>query len=295
MRSQFKSAGVAAILIAFQAGAMAVWVAAAQANEPHQGADVLGLGGAITEIVYALGEGDRLVARDTTSIYPEAARALPDVGYVRALSPEGVLSVNPGLIVAEEGAGPPETIAVLNAASIPFVNVPEQHSAEGIAEKIRIVGSALGVDERAEILAKDVTSKIASAVEKAADRAGKDRKTVMFVMSAQGGRIMASGANTAADAIITLAGGVNAFDEFEGYKPVSDEAIGMAAPDVILMMDRGGDHSVANDVLFNMPAVKPTPAAKTEAIVHMNGLYLLGFGPRTADAIADLNAQLYPD
>ncbi|MDF1671113.1 MAG: ABC transporter substrate-binding protein [Roseovarius sp.] len=283
-----------AVLISFWGAAVAIWVASSQATQTNPHANVLGLGGAITEIVYALGEGDRLVARDSTSTYPPEAEKLPDVGYVRALSPEGVLSVSPGLIVAEDGAGPPEAIAVLESASIPFVNVPEEHSAEGIAEKIRIVGHALGVDSRAEALANDVTAKITEATEAAETRAGDNRKTVMFVMSAQGGRIMASGTNTAADAIITLAGGVNAFVAFEGYKPVTDEAIGLAAPDVILMMDRGGDHSVAGEVLFNLPALKPTPAAKSEAIVHMNGLYMLGFGPRTADAIADLSAQLYP-
>ena len=75
--------------------------------------NVLSIGGSVTEIVYALGEEDRLIARDSTSVFPVAAEALPDVGYMRALSPEGVLAVSPGLIISEDGAGPPETIAVL--------------------------------------------------------------------------------------------------------------------------------------------------------------------------------------
>ena len=76
---------------------------------------VLSIGGSVTEIIYALGEQDRLIARDTTSSYPAEAKNLPDVGYMRALSPEGILSVDPQLIIAEDGSGPPETIAVMRA------------------------------------------------------------------------------------------------------------------------------------------------------------------------------------
>lgn len=67
---------------------------------------LVSVGGAVTEIVYALGAGDRLVARDQTSTYPEEARKLVDVGYMRRLSPEGVLSVNPTGILLSEGSGP---------------------------------------------------------------------------------------------------------------------------------------------------------------------------------------------
>ena len=111
--------------------AMSSWLGEASA-ESHKAERILSIGGSVTEIVYALGEEDRLVARDTTSTHPPDAQSLPDVGYMRSLSPEGVLSVAPDLIVAEDGAGPPETIALLNAASIPFVTVPDRYSAEGV-------------------------------------------------------------------------------------------------------------------------------------------------------------------
>ena len=104
---------------------------------------------------------------------------------------------------------------------------------------------------------------------------------------------MASGSGTAADGIIKLAGAENAVVGFEGYKILTDEAVTAAAPDVILMMDRGGDHSVTDQVLFSMPAMIPTPAATDGAVVRMNGLYLLGFGPRTAEAVNDLSTALY--
>jgi len=255
--------------------------------------NVLAIGGSVTEIIYALGEGDRVIARDTTSSYPPEVGALPDVGYMRALSPEGVLSVNPGLIISEDGAGPPETIDVLTAANIPFITVPDGYTAEGIVAKINAVGDALDAGPAARILAEEVTAQLDAAVNAASTKAGDTPKRVMFILSTQGGRIMASGRNTAANGIIEMAGGVNAITDFEGYKPLSDEAVSAAAPDVILMMDRSGDHSSDNAELLAMPSIATTPAAQTQSVVRMNGLYLLGFGPRTADAITDLTAALY--
>lgn len=253
---------------------------------------IVGVGGSVTEIIYALGAGDRLVARDTTSGFPAAALDLPNVGYVRSLSPEGVLSVNPDLIVAENDAGPPETVALLTEAAIPIVVVPEGHSAKGIAAKIQAVGAAIGMEDAAEDLAAQVQRDIAEAHDFAQAQA-ETPKRVLFVLSAQDGRIMGGGRHTSADAMIQLAGAVNVVSTFEGYKPLNVEAIVAAKPDVILMMDRGGDHGISDEDLFAMPAFAPTPAAQTGSVIRMNGMYLLGFGPRTAQAIRDLSTALY--
>ncbi|UWQ77505.1 hemin ABC transporter substrate-binding protein [Leisingera sp. M658] len=254
---------------------------------------IVSVGGSVTEIVYALDQQHRLIARDTTSTFPAEARQLPDIGYQRALAPEGVLSVAPDMILAIEGAGPPETLDVLKAAEVAYISVPEDFSAEGIARKIRTVGAALDQQDAAEVLAGQVSAEIATAQAAAAKAAGGAPRTVLFVLSTQGGRIMAGGADTAADSIIRLAGGVNAVTGFAGYKPMTDEAIAQAAPDVILMMDRGGDHGIRTEDLLAIPAIQPTPAAQNGAIVRMNGLHLIGFGPRTASAVTKLNLALY--
>lgn len=255
---------------------------------------IVSIGGSITEIVYALGEEGRLIARDSTSVYPEAAFKLPDVGYMRALSPEGVLSVNPSGILALAGSGPKETVDVLKKASVPFIQVPETYDGEGILEKIRIVGKALGVDEKAEELAGSVGGELKAAEELTAGIT--ERKRVLFILSMQGGKILASGAGTAADGIIALAGGVNAIDGYSGYKQLSDEAVLTARPDVILMMNRGGPADPAATVdPFANPAIAATPAGEAKALVRMDGQYLLGFGPRTSSAIHDLAVSLYGD
>lgn len=255
---------------------------------------LVAIGGSITEIVYALGEQGRLVARDSTSVYPQEALALPDVGYMRQLSPEGVMSVKPTAILALQGSGPREAIDVLKKASVAYIEVPETFDRAGILDKITVVGKALGVEDKAASLAATVGKDIETAESLTRDLA--ERKRVLFVLSFQGGRFMAAGRNNAADGIITMAGAVNVLDEFEGYKAVSDEAIIAARPDVILMMDRGGgDHTVVNAEILAHPAVATTPAGQAKRLIRMDGSYLLGFGPRTASAIRDLTVALYGD
>ncbi|MER9316915.1 hemin ABC transporter substrate-binding protein [Mesorhizobium sp. M0659] len=251
---------------------------------------IVAIGGSITEIVYALGEEGHLVARDSTSRYPAAAVALPDVGYMRQLSPEGVLSVNPSGILALHGSGPKEAVDVLKKSSVPFIDVPEHYSHDGILEKIRIVGKALGVDAKAETLVAETDAKLKAAEKQTASI--KQRKRILFVLSIQGGKILAAGTDTAGDGIIKLAGAVNAVEGFSGYKQMSDEAIVTARPDVILAMKNAGP-PIAEAELFAIPSITSTPAGEGRKLTLMDGSYLLGFGPRTADAIHDLAASLY--
>lgn len=267
-----------------------------QANEVDtlgNASRIVAIGGSITEIVYALGEEHRLAGRDSTSLYPDAALALPDVGYMRQLSPEGVLSVDPDGMLALEGSGPPEALDVLKKASVPLVMVPETFDRDGILAKIRVVGKALDVVAEADSLARSVGAELDAVT---ALTAGiDDRRRVLFVLSLQGGKVLASGTGTAADGMISLAGGVNAVTGFSSYKQLTDEAIIEARPDVIMMMARGGDLDIAEAELFALPALAATPAAQNRKLVKMNGLYLLGFGPRTASAVRDLARSLYGD
>src|SRR5262245_36542858 len=184
-------------------------------------ARIVSIGGAITEILYALGFEDRLAGVDSTSLYPvQALRDKANVGYMRQLSAEGVLGLNPSLVLAMQGSGPKETIEVLEAAKVPLVMVPETFSEAGLIDKIRLVGHAMGADPRAECLMKVVAGDLAQLRELRAKVTKPVR--VMFVMSLLNGRAMAAGKATAANEIIQLAGGVNAIDGYDGYKPVND-------------------------------------------------------------------------
>jgi len=285
----------APIALPFAAGGEGGFIRKAVAQEMQQAdtSRLVTIGGALTEIVYALGEEKRLVARDSTSMYPEEAMKLPDVGYMRALSPEGVIAVNPTAILAVEGSGPADALAVLKSAGIPFETVPEGYDRAAILKKIDAVGNFLGVPEKAKALEEKVGAELDTAIADAAKRPESERKRVLFILSFQNGRIMAAGGHTAADGIIGLAGAINATDgAFEGYKPLTDEAVINAKPDVIMVMRRPGAESSDEDILGH-PAISVTPAGQNKAILRMNSLHLLGFGPRTASAISDLNKELY--
>lgn len=258
----------------------------------EDGRRVVTLGGSVTEIAVALGAGDSLVARDTTSNWPERVLDLPDVGYIRALSPEGVLSVAPDLIIAEGDAGPVEAVDVLKAAGVPFLLMPEAATAKDLPAKILAVGDALGLPDEAKALAAEVQAGLDQATTRADGVPVKKR--ALFILSLQGGRVMAGGKGTEAAGIITLAGAENAGTGFQGYKQMTDEAVIAAAPDVILMMDREGDLAIADADILAHPALAQTPAGKAGQIIRMDGMLMLGFGPRTPDAARQLFDAIYP-
>lgn len=284
--------------------AIAAWPAAAAepARAPehapghataHAPERVIAIGGSVTEIVFALGAGDRLVGRDSTSTFPVEARALPDFGYMRALSPEGVLAVGPDLILADADAGPPEAVAAIEASAVPFLRLPSERSAEGVAARIRAVAAALDEAEAGAALAAEVEGEIRAAAARGAAEPAPRR--AIFLLSVEGGRLMAAGADTGADAMLRLAGAENALEGFAGYKPVSAEAVLGAAPEVVVMMDRGGDHGATPEAIFALPGLVGTPAAERQALVRMDGLFLLGFGPRTGAAVTALHDAIYPE
>lgn len=256
-------------------------------------ARIVSIGGAVTEILYALGLENRIVGIDTTSLYPPKALVeKPNVGYMRQLSAEGVLGLNPQLILAIDGSGPKETLDVLDAAKIPFVSFPETYTEQGLIDKIKLIAHAMDADTRGACLTAAVDKDLAE-LRKLREGVTKPAR-VMFVMSFLNGRAMVAGKTTAANEIIKLAGGINAIDGFDGYKPVNDEAIVAGKPDVILTMQRGKDQIEAPTVFAN-PSFALTPAAAKKSFIAMDGLYLLGFGPRTAAAARDLALALYPD
>jgi iron complex transport system substrate-binding protein len=118
---------------------------------------------------------------------------------------------------------------------------------------------------------------------------------VLFVYARGAGTVAVAGRATAADEMIRLAGGRNAIDEFDGFKPLTAEAAVTAAPDVVLMLARGIDSLGGADSVWAQPGLAQTPAARGRRLVVMDDLYLLGFGPRTGAAVSDLARQLHPE
>jgi iron complex transport system substrate-binding protein len=256
---------------------------------------ILAIGGDITEIIYALGADARLVGVDATSQFPSTAlKDKPNVGYMRALSTEGVVSVGASLIIASAGAGPPEVVKTLKTTSVPYLEVTDAFSAEGIAAKVRLIARAIGAEAQGEKLVSQVEQDFKDLADTA--RRIKQPAKAMFVLGVQNGRANVAGQGTAANAILELAEAKNVATGMSGYKPVTDEAIVEMAPDVILIMRRssGNDnHDTAQ--LLELKGVQSTPAGAAKRVIMMDALYLLGFGPRAPRAARELMGRIYPD
>jgi iron complex transport system substrate-binding protein len=257
---------------------------------------VVSLGGSVTEIVFALGAQGSLVAVDTSSVYPpEAVAALPKVGYVRQLSAEGVLALEPSLIIATPSAGPPEVLEQLRDAGVTIVVVPDEDSIEGAKAKITTIGEIFGLSERAADLNRQIDLDVLEARLYLDAVRAEAKPRVMFVYARGAGALSVSGTGTSAHAMIALAGGENAVSEYEGYRPLTAEAAVTAAPEVLLFLSRGLESVGGVNGLRELPGLALTPAYEAGRVVAFDDLYLLGFGPRVGQAVLELTQALYPE
>lgn len=269
--------------------ALVFWGGAAAAEEPAQ--RIVVAGGDLAEIVYALGAEDRIVALDSTATYPPEVKDKAQIGYVRRLAAEGILSMKPDLVIGAYDMGPPTVIDQLRATGLRVAIAPDGKSADGVADKIRFVGKELALVDKANALADKVTADLATAVAEATKHDSKPR--VVFILSVSDRGLRVGGQETSADSIITMAGGTNAAEGFDGYKIMSQESMLQARPDVILMMNGSAHRYGGMEKVLARPELKLTPAAKNERFVVMDGTLLLGFGPRTPEAVRQLSGKLH--
>lgn len=253
-------------------------------------ARILTLGSDVSEIVVALGAQARIIGVDRGSSYPQSLKSLPDVGYRRALSAEGVVALAPDLILASEDVATPQTLDMLASFGMPVIFVKIDNSLEGLQHKIAFIAGVLDVRERGVTLADEVTADFEAAARLAQSVPLTGRKKVIFFHGLL--RLTAAGAGTAADAIIRYAGGVNPVT-FEGYKGLSEELLLGMAPDTILMLPDSLGGPKPEDV-FAVAALRNTPAGENRSLMTLEGAYMINFGPRTAAAIRSLALALYP-
>lgn len=247
--------------------------------------------GSLTEILYALDLQSHLVGVDTTSRWPEQVAELPTVGYQRALSAEGILSLSPDRILATADAGPAEVLQQLRDAGVQIDQFKRDYTMPGLYQRIRDIARSLGYVERAEELIADIQLEYQQA---RSLQQGYPTPGVVLLLGVEAGSSMASGSDTAADAMISLAGASNPLT-YSGYKPVNAEALIQAAPDHLLVVQHDADRSDEDVIesVMALPGVELTPAGQSGRITILDGLRFLGFGPRTAGALKDLSAVLH--
>lgn len=262
------------------------FVLAVNAGVVHAAERIVSIGGDVTEIVFALGLGDQLVAVDSTSRYPAMAGTLPDVGYMRSLSAEPILALAPSHILAVEDAGPESTIRVLRQAGVKFTSIPDSPTVDGLMTKIQAVAEALDAAPAGEELANDIQTAVAQAIQSVGDPVHRPR--ALFLLSIGRGGLMAGGRGTSAHSMIRLAGGQNVAAAIEGYKPFEPEAMNAFDPEVLIVTERTLAALGGKENMVAQPQFSGTSAARTGRIVTIDGTVILGFGPRLPEAIETL-------
>ena len=276
---------------AFGLALLAVWQGAVACPPPATDSSRLAIsGGSITEIVYLLNESSKIVAADRTSNYPTAATKLPSIGYVRNLSAEGVLSIEPTLILAENDTGPPIVLDQLRKTGVEIAIIPEQMDAKGIISKVECVASVINADPKSTATATAKLAQDLAVLErlKNAERQVETNITVAVILGLDNGQPTVGGINTSANSILEMAGATNAFESFEGWKPVPAESMLEANPDIIIMPIRSVKMAGGLEKILSMQAIKLTNAAMNNRVIAIDGMALLGFGPRTLGVAIDI-------
>ncbi|MCC7683014.1 hemin ABC transporter substrate-binding protein [Janthinobacterium sp. FW305-128] len=289
-RIALKKMGAGALALA---APMQVLAAVTDAAKPVVKARrIVSVGGALTEIVYALEAQGELVGVDTTSLYPAVAQQLPQVGYARTLSAEGVLSLAPTQLIATEEAGPQAVLRQVRDAGVPVAVLSANNQFEGLLERVKQVGRITGRADPAARLAQSLQQQWSGALAKVQQRQHAPVR-VLFILAHAPNQVMVGGRETGADAMLAYAGAVNVMGGqggFAGYKPLTPEAVIAARPDIVLVTDQGLKASGGVDGILKLPGLAQTPAGRKHRIVSQEAMLLLGFGPRMPQALAELDA-----
>lgn len=262
----------------------AAWPALAQDKRLPR---LVTVSGAITEVVYILGAEGQLVGTDTTSLYPAAARSTPKVGYMRQLSAEGLLSLKPDAIIATNESGPTVVLDQIRTAGVKVEIIEADHTWGEVQRKVQAVGRAAAKEAQARELQGRLDAEWAQVQQRVGAAKGRKPK-VLFVLS-HSASPQVSGEKTAAHSVIGFAGGVNALGGFQGYRPMTAEAMASAAPDIILTSTQSIEAHGGIDRFWERPELALTPAYKGRALITQDALLLLGFGPRLPAAVGELH------
>lgn len=242
----------------------------------------------ITEMLYALGKGDQIIACDLTSSYPANTKQLPKVGYHRMLSVEGIISMKPDIVVHSNDIGPATVIPQLENAGVSLKAFGGASSPDSAKILLQDLGNFFGVADRARSIINAIDTALANvAMER---NQYTDTPSVMIIHYGQANNVffVMSGRKGAGDKMIELAGGKIAAYDAKGARQLSAEAIAAANPDIIIATDYGFDQLGGIAQFKTLPGVALTKAAKTNKIYRFEEHDLVYFGPRSGQNIRKL-------
>jgi len=250
---------------------------------------IVSLNGSVSEVLAAIGLEKNIAGTDITSNYPAAMKAKPKVGHNKNINAEGVMALQPDLIVGIKKEVTPALQAQFKAAGVKLLLVDQDYSVEGTKKLIHSLADSLHAAAKGDSVIKVLEADL----QKVKPVGAQDKKPkVLFIYARGTGTMMVGGTGTAVDKAIILAGGQNAVTEFADYKPLTAEALVKANPDIILLFDSGLQSLGGPEGLAKVQGVKETNAGKNKKIISMDGELLSSFGPRLGIAIQELAAKI---
>ena len=254
------------------------------------------MNGSFTEVVFALGLGEKVVAVDSSATYPAEASELPQIGYQRRLSAEGVLSMDPTVVIGNTNAGPPEVLEQIRATGVPVVVLDSVTTIDGGPRKIRDIAQALGVPSRGEALATRLEAQIAEV--KALAAQAETRPTAVFLYMRGLDSLFLTGVEHLSHELFEASGAISggeAAGVMGPFIPLTAESLAAANPDCIVVLTRGLESVDGLEGLLRLPGVAETAAADEGCIVDFDDQYFGGGGPRMGNVLMDLLAIFHPD
>ncbi|MDN0108454.1 heme/hemin ABC transporter substrate-binding protein [Yersinia rochesterensis] len=245
---------------------------------------IVTIGGDVSEITYALGAGEHIVARDSTSLNPAPLKALPNVGYMRLLNVEGILALKPTLVLSTARAESSRALRQVKEHGIQLIFVPADKSPERVIDKIRMIAATVNQEEKGQQLIQHYQQQLATVVSTPLP------VKALFVMIHAGIPPLAAGVDTAAESMFRAAGLKNAIEEFSGYRPLSQEGIIASAPDLLIVTTHGVAALKGVENVWRLPGLALTPAGKQKRLLVLDDMALLGFGLQTPDILNQLRA-----
>lgn len=252
---------------------------------------IVSTNGTLSEILVGLGFENNIVGVDVASTYPASLQEKPKIGHNRDISAEGVLGLGPDLVVGIADVVKPQVAEQIRATGTRFLLFDHEYSEEGAKRLIRAVADSLGQATRGDSLLRELEADLAHADSITAQVQGKPK--VLFIYARGTGTMMVAGQRTQLDEMITLAGGINAVQGFDDFKPLTSEAVIAANPDVILLFDSGLSSLGGIDGLLQVQGIGETNAGKNRKVVEMDGQFLTGFGPRLGKAVIELAEKIH--
>ena len=246
-------------------------------------------GGSITEIVYFLGQEDILTAVDITPNYPEEALQLPSIGYVRALSTEGILSLEPTLIMGENDMGPELVVDQIRTTGLDMRIIDDDYSLQSIKNKVFCIGEIIGMKEGSRRIFTEKLGQTYDSLKTIQVSNINDRKRIMVILNIDGTSPIVAGSETSGDGFIKMTGAVNAAGNFKGWKPVGPESIIEMNPDAIIITERGMRNYKDVKEFIEKTSLTFTNAALNNKVITFDGMEMLGFGPRSLKAALDIS------